>query len=469
MKKGIAVLISTLLMGFASGCSINGSVEEMMKPPKLSINQEEVKNILNDVLSPEAELKMPIEGESTSAIQFVNLDEDEEAEVLVFYILENDETPLRTLILDKGEQWNIIDGIKGIGTDFDRVKFKDITGDESLEIIIGYRGEGFFENKGLSIYEYNDGEVKEIFNNFYSDIAAGDLDKDGIAELVLMKSDREKGTAKAELHKYTDNGIKKINETKMEAFAHYSHIVIGKASEDKVGVFVDEGVGAHSGLTELLIMDNGKLKNVFFDEEKGFNEKTFKAYQTKSEDIDKDGIIELALLRAPIGYEDASMAGTPWIHTWYNWDGENDLIYKSESYFNYYSRFYFNFPEKWDKNITIDNSDADPEKDEYWVTFSYLKEEDGSKHPLFTIKSFNAQNWEEKQKEYEDKEENYFELGKNVDKIYIGVLENSIEEDSIEDESTEENSIEDDNIAQSNIYEMQLDKDEIKLNFNVIE
>lgn len=448
MKRRITILISTLLMGLVSACSMNGSVEEIMKPPRLSIDQEEVKNILNDVLKPDAELKMPIDGENTSAIQFVNLDEDEEEEVLVFYILENDETPLRTLILDKEKEWKIIDGIKGIGNDFDRVNFKDITGDGSLEVIIGYRGEGFFENKGLSIYDYNDGEVKEVFNNFYSDMAAGDLDMDGIDELVLIKSDRDKGIAKAELHKYIDNGIKKINEAKMEAFAYYGHIVIGKASEDKVGVFVDEGVGAHSGLTELLIMENGKLKNVFFDEEKGFTENTFKPYSTESQDVDKDGIIEIALLRAPIGYEDASMAGTPWIHTWYNWDGENNLVYNSESYFDYLSGFYFNFPEKWGKNITIDKPEPTSDKEESWITFSYLEKEDSEKYPLLTIETINANEWQVKQKEYEDKNLNYFELGKNADKIYIGIFEDIIQDD--------------------NATEMILNKEEIESNFNII-
>lgn len=449
MKKRIMVLISIFVISLLAGCTTNASVEEMMRPPKLSIGQEEVKNILKDILEPDAELRMPIGGENTSAIQFVNLDKDKEEEILVFYILENDSNPLRTLILDKKEEWKIIDGIKGIGSDFDSVRFNDITGDGTLEAIIGYRGEGFFEDKGVSIYDYRNGEVKEVFNNFYSALATGDLDEDGVDELILLKSDREEGKAKAELYKYKQNNINKIDETKMEAYTHYGHIVIGKATESKVGVFIDEGVGAHSCKTELLVMENGKLKNVFYDEEKGFVEKTFRAYFTESQDIDNDGIIEIALLRAPIASGDGSMAGTPWVNTWYNWDGDKDLIYKSESFFDHLAGFYFNFPEKWGINIAIDRPDPDSDKEEQWRRFSYVEEEGSEKYPLLTIETINDDKWEEKQKEYEDKKLNYFKLGSKADKIYIGILEDSVE-------NTE-------------AKEMMLGIEEIKANFNIID
>lgn len=443
------ILISILTISLFGGCAIDGSVEKMMKPPKLSISQEEVKNILKDILEPDAELKMPMNGENTSAIQFVNLDEDKEEEILVFYILENDSMPLRTLILDKKEKWNIIDGIKGIGNDFDIVKFGDITGDGTLEAIIGYKGEGFFADKGLSVYDYKDGEVKEIFNNFYSAFASGDLDEDRIDELVLLKSDREEGKAKAELYKYNKSQIRKIDETKMEAYTNYGHIVVGKATENKVGVFVDEGVGAHSCKTELLIMENGKLKNVFWDDEKEFSDKTFRAYFTESQDVDNDGIIEIALLRAPIASGDGSMAGTPWITTWHNWDGNKELIYKSQSFFDYSLGFYFDFPEKWGVNIAIDGSDPNLYKEEQWIRFNYYDEENEEKHPLLTIEAINNNKWEEKQKEYEDKNLNYFKLGNKADKIYIGILE--------------------ENTENSTVSEMILDIEEVKANFNIID
>lgn len=452
MKKVITILlVCTLVLSLFSGCTMGGPADQIMKPPSLTIDQEEVKNILKDVLEPDAELKMPVDGGNTSAIQFVDLDGDKEDEVLVFYILPNDETPLRTLILDKDKdkEWKIIDGMKGIGNDFDRVEFKDITGDGNLEVLIGYRGEGFFENKGLSIYDYENGETKEIFNNSYSAMASGDIDEDGTDELVLIKSDREEGFAKAELYKYAQTSIEKVNETDMEAFAVYNKVVIGKATEDKMGIFVSEVIGAHSGLTELLIMENGQIKNVFFNKVRETTNETFSAYPTQPQDIDNDGIIEIATLRSPIAYEDASMAGTPWIHRWYNWDGKKGLVYNSESYFDYSSGFYFNFPEKWGKNITIDRSEATGDEKENWITFSYLEKIDSERHPLLTIETININEWEEKQKEFENKNLNYFELGRSTDRIYVVILGETPEEDSA--------------------AKMMLSVEEIKANFNLIE
>lgn len=66
---GKAIVVSILIGSLLTGCTLNQSTEEVMKPPKLSISQEEV---------------------------------------LVFYILEKDEEPLRGLVLTKeDEKWTL--------------------------------------------------------------------------------------------------------------------------------------------------------------------------------------------------------------------------------------------------------------------------------------------------------------------------------------------------------------------------
>lgn len=69
--------------------------------------------------------------------------------------------------------------------------------------------------------------------------------------------------------------------------------------------------------------------------------------------MDGDGIIEIPLLRSPLGYEGSSMAETEWITTWYKWDGNSGLIFNSESYANGRLGFEFHFPFRWKQNITV--------------------------------------------------------------------------------------------------------------------
>ncbi len=449
VKKIIIGVMLIALTSIITACTMNESVESLMKPPRLSIKQEEVKAILEGVIDSHIKFTSPSAEKNMSAIQLVDITGDEQDEVVVFYFLENDQYPLRGLVLKNEAKVELFSGeIKGIGYDFDNVQFKDITGDGSLEIIVGFRGREF-SNKGLSIYDYIDGEVVEIFKDSYTELAVGNLDKDQKVELVLIKSDREEGIAKAQFYKFNGEELKKLDESKMDAFTYYEFVKIGNATEDKTGVFINMSIGAHSGLTSLLVVEDGKINNVFFNEKNEFTEKTFTAYSIRCEDIDEDEIIEIPLTREPIGYEKSSYAETPWIHTWYKWDGDMGLTYVSESYNDYYANFSFDFPEIWDKNITIDRAERiRKDYEEYWVTFSYLDVNTSNRYPLLTIYSYDIDEWNKKQEEG-DNNANKIVLDRSLKKVYVA--------------STEENSS-----SIENVDEMKLDIEEVKELFKII-
>lgn len=403
----ISIIIASLL----TGCTLNQSTEDIMKPPKLSINQEEIRELVKDVLDSNAKLVSPLEGTNNSAIHLVDLDNDKKDEILVFYILENDENPLRGLVITKkDEEWKIDENIKGLGYDFDNIEFADITGDGQLEIVVSWNiGERF--KKGVSVYKYKGGDVEEIFNNSYEALAVADMDNDSKSEVFLVKLNRMDFESKGELYRYEDGGMELVDEVKMDGGinGHYN-VQVGLAAENKMGIFLDAGLGAHSSETELIVMEDGELKNVFYNEEKEIIEKTFRSYSTLNEDIDNDGIIEIPLLRQPIGHENTSMAGIPWINSWYKWDGKDDLKFVSEGYHNVLQEYYFSFPDKWDERITIDRT-IDEEKDER--IFSYI-DKDNKKYRLFTLISIDREKYDGN-----NLKETYIKVDEQINKIYF--------------------------------------------------
>lgn len=220
---------------------------------------------------------------------------------------------------------------------------------------------------------------------------------------------------------------------------HYD-VKVGLAAEGTMGIFLDAGLGAHSSETELIVMRDGKLKNVFYNEEKGIIEETFRAYSTLNEDIDNDGIIEIPLLRQPIGHEHTAMADIPWISSWHKWDGKDGLELVSEGYHNVRQEYYFNFPDKWDDRITIDRN-IEEDKDER--VFSYIDKEN-KRYRLVTIISIDVEKYDENKIK-----ESYVEIMRQGKKIYFA-------------------DISDDDYKES-INKMKLTIDEVKENFSIKE
>ncbi|QIB26932.1 VCBS repeat-containing protein [Caloranaerobacter azorensis] len=443
-KKLVKLMLVTSLIGASlfTGCGLNDA-ENLMEPPRLSISQEEVKTLVKDVLDSNAKLVSPRKGENNSAIQFVDLDNDKKDEVIVLYMLKNDKYPLRGLILkQQGDEWKIDDGIKGIGYNFDNILFKDITGDGKLEIVVSWNigEEGI--NKGLSVYKYEDGKSVELFNDSYEAFAVDDLDNDKKSEIFLVKLNKDEIKAKGELYKYVDKEIKLVDEVKMDGAigSHYS-TKVGMASKDKKGIFLEATLGAHSSITELIVMENGKLKNVFYNEDTESVDKTFRSYGAISEDIDNDGIIEIPLLRAPITYEDASMAEIPWITSWYKWDGKDGLEFSGEGYFNILGGYYFKFPEKWNERITLDHKYPDENNGRDELMFSYVDNKN-KKHRLFTIAVFDKKDWEKS-----SQKDGYVKFLEDTNKVYTVSIEN--------------------NLTDAHAKEMSLSLEQIKDNFRI--
>lgn len=412
-KQIIQIALIIYITAFLTSCNVNMATP---KAPKLPGIQEEIRQALKGILRSDAKLTNVVNGDNKSAIQFTDLDNDGEKEVVIFYTIENDPDPLRVLVLKKeNDRWVEKDEIKGIGYGVDRVYYKDITGDGNKEIIIGWQLTDWM-NKGVGIYKWDGQNIKEIFVQSYEEMTLYDFDDDGKTEILLVKLDRDKFQSSAELFKYFSNNIRLLSKTELNGGVNgHINVVAGKVSKDRNGVIIDSGCGAHSGLTELLVYENNTLKNIFSSlDDKGI----INPHMVESKDYDEDGILEIPILREPIGYEDSALVYVPWITVWNKWDGKDGLYPVAEAYYNYADGYYFRFPSKWDKNITIDilNEDSGNSK----VVFSYLSEL--KKIPMFSICVFSVKQWGNFNN---DSKKNYVEIKRNVDKIYVVNIINS--------------------------------------------
>src|SRR5690606_22643335 len=139
----------------------------------------------------------------------------------------------------------------------------DVTGNGVKDMLVGWSG-GEEVKKELTAYSFEGTSAREIGRHSYTELAVGDLDNDGVSEIVLFQFDRTEHVSKAELYRFIEGKLRPSDRLALDGTINgYSQILLGNATESRKGIFIDAGVGAHSSQTTLLVVEDGRLRNVF--------------------------------------------------------------------------------------------------------------------------------------------------------------------------------------------------------------
>ncbi|MBM7854557.1 hypothetical protein JOC37_000930 [Desulfohalotomaculum tongense] len=424
LKKGIAALLAGTLL---AGCSMSLSPNELVKHPKMEVNQQEIKQAVERFLPQGAKLTIPLRPEKASAFEQVDLNGDGSDELVAFYKKGQDILELGILILGKEEeQWTLLDNIEEPGQSIEYAEFHNITGDKAPELVVGWSG-GSGMNSELSVYTLQNKKMKQLMRKNCADFSVGDLDGDLKADIaVFFRTDKEVlpyavelPYAVVQLYRYVDGKLKMTNEMEYEA-VYPDRVTIGNATKDKRGIFVDVVAGAHSAYTQLLMLENGRFKNMI-GTPKGDFPITFKAYPLPSQDIDNDGIIEIGMMTEPPGTENLAMVDIPWVNVWYKWNEGGGLIPVAEDYSDWEEGYRFKIPGSWKDKYTVREVTGDDGKVQS-VDFYYTGRDKKEMAKLFSIRYVAQEKWlTERQRLYENNV-SYTVLRENGKNILIGVL-----------------------------------------------
>ncbi|MCT4663403.1 MAG: hypothetical protein N4A40_16240 [Tissierellales bacterium] len=420
LKKILILGILSVLI--LTGCEklVVKSPTELIHPPKLAVDQEELREVVDQMLPEKTQLTSGMGDKSVAAINYIDLDNDGGDEAIVFYKSQNQEYFAGVMILMHTESgWEIYDIKNEIANDVEEVYFKDVTNNGVKEIIVGYVGEQNFDNY-LVIYSVQEREgVSRIFEKSYNELALADFDYDDKIEIVLFQLDRNV-LAKAELYKANKGTIYFLNEYEIQDFvSNYDNIAVGNLYKDDIGIVVDFRVGVHTADSIMLKVEKNKLVNIVETNKRIdiINKLSDGNYFIKSQDIDGDGIIEVGEFIKPIGYETIMNRNIPYIERWRTWDGKDSLVFDRQSYINYDYRYRFLFPKKWNDQITIvsnDNRNVEDSKQLVYVT------EDGqSLLSLYTLIVVENKQWGELEAKLKKDGKKYDVVAQNATMRYI--------------------------------------------------
>lgn len=353
--KVFKLLIFPLVM-LLTGCAFSSSIDNLMSPPKLSMEQEQIYNALTDAAGTSISLKYPKSGKYLSAFIIEDIDGDGGNEAVVFYEKNSialEENTLRINVLDRSDngKWRSVCDTPAKGAEIEKVMISELGSNDRTNLIIGSSLINRSE-KNVSIYSYIDGNIEETFSESYSFIDVTDLDKDEENEFLLLSGASAGGTATAEAYKLNEDGIYYKYSRKLSgSFTEFDSLNYGKIDEERTGLYIDAIMGTGLIQTDIIYMDDTGLKKVFSTADESLF--TVRPAGCASFDIDDDGIIEIPVQTIAAGYEEVSESEQMKVTDWFFVGRNNSLEKKYSSYYSINDGYIFVFPEKWENHVTM--------------------------------------------------------------------------------------------------------------------
>ena len=138
--KAIAITALILTSSLLAGCASSGfDNSNLLRPPRTTGDKAKIQEIIEERAGGDYTLKYPNDGSYRSAIINKDLDGDETNEAIVFYKPSASDESTRILIIKNFDgTWKDIGDYAGGNTDVDKVEIGDVTGNGTLDIIVGW-------------------------------------------------------------------------------------------------------------------------------------------------------------------------------------------------------------------------------------------------------------------------------------------------------------------------------------------
>lgn len=376
LKKILIIPVCLLCMALC-GCSLSASMENMLAPPKLSEEQNEIYQELINSVGKNVKLKYPRNGDYRSAFVIKNIDDEPGDEALVFYEskdIRSGESALRIKFLDKSSgKWETVYDLACPGNEVDSIVFADLGSDTpntvsdsgetsnlsdrgASEIILSCTLLNQSE-KAMLVLKYKDRRPVELLSSTYSCMSIADLNKDNQNELVIVSVNKEMQAASASMYTDSGDGLELLSNTPLYGgAADYIRVTEGRLDENTPALFLDYSKGGGQSGTDVLYCYGSRLfcpNSIGNNPAGGLISRQVNDYMAEiySFDIDKDGFVEIPSTTPLPGYETLTKPEQLCAVQWYTIQNDNFTL-KSNSYFSGKYRFALLFPNRWTGVVT---------------------------------------------------------------------------------------------------------------------
>ncbi|MBR1527890.1 MAG: hypothetical protein IJ642_01160 [Oscillospiraceae bacterium] len=371
MKDKFRLFFCSLFSLLLSGCSISINIDTMLTPPKLSGEQEQIYQALQEAAGSDIRLKYPKSGSYLSAFIIADIDSDSGEEAIVFYEKNSlSSGGLRINILDKiDDRWQSICDRSAEGSEIEKVIISQLGSSDRTNILVGYSTANQSE-KYLSVYAYENNYLEQPLIHSYALFDVADTGSSPHPDLILLGAVTSSEPAYAAVYRLAEDNL--YHEYKLQFsnnYTDYQQLIYGKLPDGRTALYVDAATGTSSLQTEIFCLapaadadspieseSDSDLQIVNLLQRCGKSaEDTVRRASLSSMDIDHDGCPEIPVQQVFLGYESSPESEQIRQTNWLTMQ-ENQLFTEYQSYYNINDGYIFLLPELWKQKVTVINN-----------------------------------------------------------------------------------------------------------------
>lgn len=426
----MSVLLFLLFAAIAimTGCKYTAAPAELLQKPTISADKERLLAAIEKALPRYSKLILPYRENVKEAIRLLDVNGDGMDEAVVTYF--NEYSSPEIMVLRQTEfGWKQAVRIEQpLAKEIEWLKLVDLNRDGTLELIAGWIG-AFNSPDVLELYSFQSKPLrnekgvlllKPLYTIPYTLAEAGDLDGDGIEELVVIHAlgtsgELELSSYFLSVYNWSNNGFSKLLTHSLPQGAYsFQRMLIGKVSERNNGLLLEGNTGNHGMLTYMYTWEDGNLTLVYpkaIHDQDGFSGKS-----VVSRDRNGDGIIELLWAREAPGTEQLPYAEMIWVHDWMQWNGKDGYHQIAEQITNDSYGLILDIPEAWRGSYSV----RKPPPFSYGIlSFDYWNKNRGTTAELATLYVVPIKKWGTVEAAWKENRRHYQLLTKESGNVYL--------------------------------------------------
>lgn len=397
MKK-IRLLIRILMIAaLLVGCGDIATPDELLVQPAISLEKKAIKDAIESFLPDNCGLITLTKDDKIAirdSFSKVDIDADGSLE-LIFFCKDKKTKAINGMVLRETDgKWSKLQDLSLDASDILRYQILDLDADGNQEIIIGFFSNDIMQNhRNLKIFRWNEGKMEEVLRTPYDVMDIGDLDGDQLQEIALVIPKNENFSSEIRLMHLHGTAIDILDNQVFSEFQQPFLVRIGKLDEKNQVIFVDSYAEEYTGVTDIFWMQDRKLKKF---QDLYPIKLNVKAFPVDSEDIDKDGVIEVAqTVPLPSNREEEIREEERYAVNYFKLKLNGATEFVKQVYFSESLGLAFDVPIDF-----VNYYDMTVSENSTRIECSYYTSEH-KKYPLFEIRLIHRTEWPDKKEMYQ--------------------------------------------------------------------